>query len=169
MKLLRVILISFLALTSSVVILAEKPDLVGKEAITSSGIIGEWTCESYSTSKMIDSADDAWEVDGENLVAYFLGGKITFQDDGDSTYSTLLTEQSPFYMSATDLNVQCSYKIIGNILYIENAYSFMGMKRIVISVYSIEIVTHNKLIFKLIDSNDFGSRIVIAERKPGRK
>ena len=168
MKLFKMILVCFMILAFSFTVLAEKASVVGRQTITSSSLVGEWTCKSYS-SPIFAGINDAWEADNENLVAQFLGGTIIFQDDEDGTYSTLLTEQSPFYVETTDTSIQCPYKIVDNILYIENAYFLWGNTRTVLSIYSIEIVTQNKLIFKTIYSNGSEAKIVITERAVGNK
>ncbi len=184
MKLFKIILVNILLLSS--IIFAEKPEKhefkagvmqeiyeeIGQAGsmspITSSDLVGEWICSSYSIATVIThpAVDDVWQVDNEGLFSYFLGGTIIFQDDSDGTYSIQLSGQDPFYLMTSDENVICPYKIIGNMFYRQCTFILNGQSRLQWSIYEIEKLTPNKLIFRLLYGSSFASKVIITERSP---
>lgn len=174
MKLLKMVLVSILLFSS--VVFAEKPNesignVGGTSPITSADLVGTWNCNAYSMAITINhpAVDDVWEADNEDLSSYFLGGTIIFQDDGDGTYSIQLSGQDPFYLMTSDENVIFPYKIIDNMFYKKNTFILNGQNRVHWSLYEIEKLTPNKLIFRLLYGSSYASKVVIAKRVLGKQ
>lgn len=180
-NLLIVLLVSCLLLSS--VVFAEKPSISprfqsgvmgeifeglagagGQSIITSDDLVGEWTYDafaSYSTDSLID---DDWTAGQDNLFLKNLGGSITFNDDGDGSYSITHSEQDPFYLITTDETETSPYIVLGDTIY-RVCYVIIEEQTYQTKVsFSIKRITQNILIFKFLDGAQFASRVVVCQR-----
>lgn len=137
------------------------------QGLTSSSLVGEWTCDSYSTF-LLDEHGDGWVMGSEGFVASFLGGTLAFQDDGDGTYSIQLSGQDPFDVMPSNEIAENTYKVVGNILYREHHYYMWGMESDSRTAYEIERITPNKLVFRLFSGSGIVAKVVIAEKVVGQ-
>lgn len=136
----------------------------GQSVITSDELVGEWTCNafaSYSTDSLID---DDWTAGPENLFLRLMGGSITFNDDGDGSYSITHSGQDPFHLVTTDETETPSYVVVGDTIYRKGYVTVGGQTYLFIFSFSIKRITQNIIIFKFLDGSQFASRVVVCER-----
>lgn len=136
----------------------------GQAVITSDELVGEWTCDafaSYSTNSLVD---DDWMVGPEDLFLRLLGGSITFNDDGDGSYSITHTGQDPFSVITTDETQEPSYIVVGDTIYRKSFVSVGGQTYPFTVSFNIKRITQNIIIFKYLDGSQFAARVVVCQR-----
>lgn len=136
----------------------------GQDIITSDDLVDEWTYDafaSYSTDSLID---DAWTAGQDNLFLKNLGGSITFNDDGDGSYSITHSGQDPFHLITTDETENPSYIVLGDTIHRRCYVVIEGNTYPTIVSFSIKRITQNILIFKFLDGSQFASRVVVCQR-----
>lgn len=138
----------------------------GQSIITSDDLVGEWTCYARASAKRANDSlvDDAWSLDSEDLFLQYLGGTITFNDDGDGSYSITHTVQDPFYLIETDLDETPTYRVLGDSLYRWCYYTINGQLRWARATFKIKRITQNIMIFTLLEGSDFAAKVVVCER-----
>lgn len=171
----KVLLASCLFFSS--VVLAEKPEelssfkIAGQSLIMSKSLVGEWKCKAFAAAGRATHplVDDAWVLSPEDLYLQYFNGIITFNDNGDGSFSVTLPSQDPFYLVTTDTATTSPYIVVADTLYRECFYIYNNQSRSSLVVFNIKRISKNRVIFKFLDGPQFAAKVIIAERILGQK
>jgi len=84
-----------------------------QKTVSQADLVGNWTCSSYADGAHEGQADSRWTlVNGIYLALENVS--ITFQDDGDGTYSLSTSAPSPFQEIGCPNAVQADYEVIAD-------------------------------------------------------